>query len=393
MLNANLSRGISGQDVFNLQTLLIEENLLSISQPTGYFGNLTFAAVVAFQNRYASNILTPLGLANGTGYVGAATRAKLNDLYGCGTQPTCVPNWTCGWSPCTNGTQIEGPVDSNNCGISTSNAGIACPDLARTCTTPTNQSPVISGISGPTTLNAGQNGTWTINASDPENGTLSYSVIWGDEAVAIPMTMNSANSISYTQTTIFTHSYSNAGTYTPTFYVRNNTGNTVSSSTSVNVGNSNSIQPTINYLQPNSGTIDASVTIIGSGFTPTGNRIKFGNLGIENNPSYSLNSYDGKTIVFTVPSSNYFTCLAYGCMIAQQLTQPGNYEVSVTNGNGTSNQVPFTVTSSNPCIPNWECTWGPCNNGSQSEIAVDSNSCGIAESGQIACPMIARVCN
>ncbi len=49
--------------------------------------------------------------------------------------------------------------------------------------TSVNQPPVISGVSGPTTLRVGETGTWTVQASDPENGTLSYSVIWGDEPV------------------------------------------------------------------------------------------------------------------------------------------------------------------------------------------------------------------
>lgn len=66
----------------------------------------------------------------------------------------------------------------------------------------------------------------------------------------------------------------------------------------------------ITSLRPISGPVGTSVTITGSGFTTngTGNRIKFGNLGSEENPSYNLNSADGKTLVFTVPSSNYFAC-------------------------------------------------------------------------------------
>ena len=47
---------------------------------TGYFGLLTHNAVIAFQNKYAPDILHPLGLRSGTGYVGASTIKKINEL-------------------------------------------------------------------------------------------------------------------------------------------------------------------------------------------------------------------------------------------------------------------------------------------------------------------------
>jgi hypothetical protein len=81
-LSTNIGEGSTGPEVSALQEML-EKNGESVPV-TGYFGNLTAAAVTAFQNKYASAILTPNGLANGTRYAGKATRAKLNSLFGCG---------------------------------------------------------------------------------------------------------------------------------------------------------------------------------------------------------------------------------------------------------------------------------------------------------------------
>ena len=47
---------------------------------TGYFGNLTRLAVTRFQEKHRNEILTPVGLSKGTGFVGMLTRAKINQL-------------------------------------------------------------------------------------------------------------------------------------------------------------------------------------------------------------------------------------------------------------------------------------------------------------------------
>jgi hypothetical protein len=47
---------------------------------TGNFLSLTQSAVIRFQEKYAAEILAPLGLEKGTGFVGEKTRAKINEL-------------------------------------------------------------------------------------------------------------------------------------------------------------------------------------------------------------------------------------------------------------------------------------------------------------------------
>lgn len=86
--NKNLKTGDRGDAVFALQTVLKKEGFNAIEnmesdEKAGTFGKGTFSAVVDLQEKYGSEILRPLGLRRGTGYVGTATRRTLNRLYGC----------------------------------------------------------------------------------------------------------------------------------------------------------------------------------------------------------------------------------------------------------------------------------------------------------------------
>lgn len=91
--------------------------------------------------------------------------------------------------------------------------------------------------------------------------------------------------------------------------------------------------PQISSLSPVSGSVGTNVTIRGTGFTPNGNTVHFGN-GIIT----GLLSNDGRSVSFTVPAN----LSGYGA----QATQLGTYPIAVTNAYGaTTASVPFAVTS------------------------------------------------
>lgn len=84
-INNNLSFGISGSnEVKCLQEFLKKQGVDIYPEGliTGNFGNLTRLAVIRFQERYAPEILAPIGLSNGTGYVGERTKQKINQILG-----------------------------------------------------------------------------------------------------------------------------------------------------------------------------------------------------------------------------------------------------------------------------------------------------------------------
>ena len=77
-----LKYGMSGSEVKYLQIMLAEEesDIYPENHISGLFYPKTKEAVIRFQNKYASEILLPLGLSEGTGIVGESTRNKLNDI-------------------------------------------------------------------------------------------------------------------------------------------------------------------------------------------------------------------------------------------------------------------------------------------------------------------------
>lgn len=86
----NLSIGSRGDDVRALQILLNQQQQTQVAysgvgspgQETDYFGQKTHAAVVKYQDMYATDVLIPAGLTKGTGFVGPLTRQKLQGVSG-----------------------------------------------------------------------------------------------------------------------------------------------------------------------------------------------------------------------------------------------------------------------------------------------------------------------
>ncbi|MDO8481944.1 MAG: peptidoglycan-binding protein [bacterium] len=110
-----------------------------------------------------------------------------------------------------------------------------------------NKPPVISSFSGPTSLAVNQQGTWTIQASDPENGQLTYIVYWTNVAAGTDSFLSSAASYTeVTQNTTFTHSYSSVGTYTVSIIVRDSAGQEAKTTSTVKVG-SDAVACTMEY--------------------------------------------------------------------------------------------------------------------------------------------------
>lgn len=76
-LSSNLAVGSSGSEVTSLQTFLAtDSSIYPEGLVTGYFGDLTKAAVIRFQAKYGIDQV---------GSVGPITRAKINSLIGSGS--------------------------------------------------------------------------------------------------------------------------------------------------------------------------------------------------------------------------------------------------------------------------------------------------------------------
>ncbi len=97
----------------------------------------------------------------------------------------------------------------------------------------------------------------------------------------------------------------------------------------------------ISTLSPSSGPVGTKVTITGRGFTSTGNTVSLNNYKVTGNVSSS----NGTTLQFSVPATLAPDC-GQGMMCPNYFlpVSPGSDNINVSNANGTSNSMAFTVT-------------------------------------------------
>ncbi len=202
--------------------------------------------------------------------------------------------------------------------------------------------PSITSVNGPTTLQSGVQGTWTLVVNNPGGSYLTASVNWGDAYVYGASAVAPQTIYSQGQTTLtFTHTYYANGTYSPTFTVSNASAQQNSASASVVVSGSGTYNPvTISYLSPSTGARGTQLIITGSGFN-NDNTVRFGMGGTQHVPSVN-----GTTIYYTIPwYVSPCDLAAPGTLCTQSIQQvmPGPIQVSVSNASGTSNTLTFQV--------------------------------------------------
>lgn len=232
VFSRTLSRGATGEDVRELQKILVSGGYLK-AEPTGYFGALTEKALQDFQAK-AKIVSSGTPQTTGWGVFGPKTRAFLADVCAkqlmtlstptetsCPTAPTQPARICRGYWQRTN--------DARQCHV-----GWQCVEPVVPSTG--NAPPTITSIDGPTTIGARQTGIWSVVASDPESGTLSYSATWGDEDPSSLLEILVGNVTSpSTPTPRFSHYFARIGQFAPTFTVRDEAGNVTSATISITV--------------------------------------------------------------------------------------------------------------------------------------------------------------
>lgn len=204
-----------------------------------------------------------------------------------------------------------------------------------TTTTPStsNRPPVINGITAPTLLSVGQAGTWTVKASDPENGPLSYSVNWGDVGFFRSLLKASTPVM---QTSTFTHVYSTPGTYTVVFIVTDDHKKVATSSVTVSV-----TAAPVDTTAPNLSSIASSTASTTATITWTTDDISTSKVYFSTSNPIDPNASTTQTVENNTLVSNHSITL--GGLATSTTYYFVVQSINVVNISATSGQASFTT--------------------------------------------------
>ncbi|MBU6390065.1 hypothetical protein KGQ31_00770 [Patescibacteria group bacterium] len=299
--NNNLRVGSAGNDVTQLVMALNKEGLMTGKTDT--FDEAVASAVTGFQEKYRADVLVPSGLQYGTGFVGSATRAKLNLLYGCGNTIN---------SNSTNQPYIV--VSSPNGGANFQ-------------------------VNQPNTI------TWT---ETPSSANVTYTLrSYANQQVIATLTRAQAGcalkdncSFNWIPTQTTSNDFIAVSDYANSAYGHSGFFSVVSGNP-INA-------PYISSVSPKTATGGQQVTVNGSGFTP--------NTSVNFSQNGSIQASINK---INLVSSNQITFTMSGVIAAN--VSSGVYQLSLVNPNGNSNLVNFMINFS---TQNTTCSSGQTWNGS-----------------------------
>ena len=295
--NKNLKIGDKNGDVRNLQRILNKNTATEVSSSdsgssgneTDFFGALTEKAVIKFQELYASEILYPFGLKSGTGFVGIATRQKLNSLMeksGKNSLSVSTKN--------NSSSQVKSSFSSNSYKV-VSNSEQDKKDTA------SNSSSVSYSLSETETnlVRVYNTSEYQVSPGDNviltgEGFTLSSNTVYFGENRSIS---NLPSNEEGSKISFVVPKDLPLGKYSIWATNANGTSKSEAIKIYIVITDSPMERPVVEKVEPAEATIDSEIAVSGKGFTASGNSIysMFGNV-------MNISSSDGKTLKFKVSS-------------------------------------------------------------------------------------------
>ena len=294
--NKNLKIGDNNGDVRALQKILNNNPATEISSvgagsaghETDFFGELTKKAVIKFQELYESDILKPFGLKSGTGFVGTATRLKLNSLSEVKTKSYSVVS-----------DQSLSQSSSKSSQSSQNSSKSASSERKKAVLIKSSSSASSSSSENSIIVRAYSTSEYQISPGknlilEGEGFTPTLNTIHLGEDYSIP---NLDANEEKTQISFVVPNDLPLGKYS--IWVTNANGSSKSETLKIYivVTDSPAERPVVEKVEPREATIDSEITVSGKGFTASGNNIYsgFGNV-------MNISSSDGKTIKFKASS-------------------------------------------------------------------------------------------